>query len=43
MLLQLCNLSKIREYMLILKKIPDAYFQQSVEQNATAHATINGA
>lgn len=42
MLLQLCNLSQIRECVLILKKISDACLQLSVGQNATAHATING-
>lgn len=42
MLLQPRNLSQIRERMLILTSFSDACFQQSVEQNATARATING-
>lgn len=34
--------SQIRECILILTNFSDACFQQSVKQNATAHAAING-
>lgn len=42
MRLQQCNLSQIRECILILTNFSDACFQWNVEQNATACAAING-